>query len=93
MLHRPKLFLRSSGISIRPVDGASVLVREEKHLYFALNRVGARIWSLLEQPQSIEDIVKVLAQEFAIGEEQCRFETERFIRQLIDRDLVETPPV
>ncbi len=86
----PTVYVRRQSIAVRDMDGAAVLVDEKKHLYFAVNRVGARIWNLLEEPKSMESIVGVLAREFAIGDDECRSQTEQFLRQLAVRELVST---
>ena len=90
-MDRPSIaYIRSQDIVVRPMDGAAVLVNERKHLYFAVNRVGARIWDLLEEPKSMESIVEALAREFTIGNDLCRAETEQFLTQLVARELVHT---
>lgn len=86
------IFRRSAAIDGRAVDRSAVLVNAGEHLYFGVNRVGARIWSLLETPHSVSDLVRVLTSEFAVDEAVCRRETEAFLRQLIAKDLVAPCP-
>lgn len=58
-------------------------------MYFAVNRVGARIWLLLEEPRSLDSLVKILTSEFDVAPAKCRREIEAFLGQLIDRQMVE----
>lgn len=81
-------FKRRAGVETRLLDGAAVLVLPESHLYFALNRVGVRIWDLLAEPQSLEMLAAALAAQFDVTETQCRQEAERFVHQLAAQDLV-----
>lgn len=81
-------FLRIPGIEARPMDRSVVLVKPEKQLYFALNRVGTRIWSLLEQPRTIEGVTRILTGEFDVDESECRRHTEQFLTLLISKELV-----
>lgn len=83
------VFERSPAYSACPVDRAAVILNAEKHLYFAVNRVGARIWLLLEEPRSLDSLVKILTSEFDVAPAKCRREIEAFLGQLIDRRMVE----
>lgn len=85
-------FQRRSAIEGRAVDRALVLVDASEHHYFGVNRVGARIWHLLETPQSVADLVRALTREFAVDDAACRRETEAFLRQLIAKDLLVVSP-
>jgi hypothetical protein len=85
-------FTRRPGVETRLLDGAAVLVRPEVHLYFAINRVGVRIWDLLAEPQSLETLAAALATQFEVTEAQCRQEAEAFLRQLTEQDLVQRLP-
>lgn len=82
------LFRRNAGIEERAVDRAAVLVNPAQHDYFGVNRVGARIWSLLAQPRRVSEIVSTLLSEFAVDEAVCRRETEAFLAQLLARKMV-----
>lgn len=85
-------FARRAGVETQVLDGAAVLVLPGEHLYFAVNRIGARIWELLAAPQSLDEIVAALAAQFDVGEEQCRREADEFLRQLAGKKLVERLP-
>jgi coenzyme PQQ synthesis protein D (PqqD) len=85
-------FRRRPGIEVRTIERAAVLVESEQHLYFALNRVGARIWSLLEQPRTVAEMTAILAGEFTVDEAECRRHTEQFLRLLIEKKLAARLP-
>jgi hypothetical protein len=82
------VFRRNDAIEHRAVDLAAVLVNTDVKLYFGVNRVGARIWSLLEQPRRVADLVRILTHEFAVDDVACRHEIEVFLRQLMMENLV-----
>ncbi len=83
-----RIFRRKAGIEGRAVDRALVLMDAGEQHYFGVNRVGARIWQLLEKPQSSAELVRALTGEFAVDEAACRRETEAFLRQLLAKGLV-----
>jgi hypothetical protein len=70
-------------------DGAALLdMRAGK--YFALNRVGAVIWSsLLETPASLENLTTHLSSTFKIEPEICRQDVKMFLSTMVKAGLVE----
>jgi len=86
------VFQRKTAIEQRPVDRAAVLVNPNSQLYFGVNRVGARIWNLLENPCRIPELVCILSSEFAVDEAVCRNEIEVFLEQLLAENLVVRAP-
>lgn len=85
-------FIRRPEVETRLLDGAAVLVVPDEHLYFAINRVGARIWELLAEPRSLEALVAALAGQFDVAETECRREAEGFLRRLEEKKLVRCEP-
>lgn len=50
--------------------------------YIGLNPVGARIWDLLDTPQSASALCERLMEDFEIGPETCRKEVDDFLATL-----------
>ena len=73
------------------VDDELVMLDARIGAYFGLDGVGTRIWELLEEPRSVEDLCAVLVSEFDVDLEQCRAELTTFIGELADAQLVELP--
>src|SRR6478672_7523945 len=40
-------------------------------VYYGLDAVGARVWSLLAEPRRVTEIVAVVTEEFDVGRERC----------------------
>lgn len=60
----------------------------EKGSYFSLNSVAARIWELLEQPCTLDELVDSLMQEYDVPAATCREETVRFLAALRERGML-----
>ncbi|MDE2595699.1 MAG: PqqD family protein [Sphingomonadales bacterium] len=58
-------------------------------LYIGLNRVGARIWDLLDEQGDAAAICARLVEEFAVSEADCRAEVETFLGDLLKHKAVE----
>ena len=58
--------------------------------YHSLDSAGTKIWALLEDKISLDDIVLQLIEEYSVERQQCTTEVEEFINRMVDLDLVET---
>lgn len=65
-----------------------VLVNLRTNQIYALNETGARLWQLLREGGSRQQIEKALLAEFAITAEELTVEIDQLIAELIQRDLV-----
>jgi coenzyme PQQ synthesis protein D (PqqD) len=72
----------------RTLDTEALVVDVKSGLLYPLNSVGARIWELCDGARSVEEIVGVVAGEFAAPEPTIRADTVEFIERLADAKLV-----
>lgn len=73
-------WVRTSELPWSQVDDEIVLLDTATGNYFGLNRVAAYVWSLLDQPRSLEDIVSGVCDKYDVPREQC----SRDVRALLD---------
>lgn len=79
---------RKMGIMTADMNGATVMLDIESGKYFNLGEIGGRIWEILEQPTSVEDLVSTLVQEYDVTEEQCLEDIVPFLEKMLNRGLV-----
>jgi hypothetical protein len=53
------------------LGGESVILNMKSGVYHGLNEVGARVWDLIEKPQSVKDIKQVLLEEYEVEADIC----------------------
>ncbi|MBB3108554.1 hypothetical protein FHS18_000582 [Paenibacillus phyllosphaerae] len=82
-------FVQSKGSLASNMDGEKVMMRVETGKYYNLGAIGGRIWDLLEQPQTVNQLVEALTQEYEIGMDECTAQVESFLKQLQSEQLVE----
>jgi len=70
------------------LDDNQVMMHLEKGKYFGLNPVGKRIWQLVEQPKSFQEITDVLLTEFEVPESQCVQEAQIFLNKAVQYDII-----
>jgi len=71
-------------------DGA-VLLDVEQGICFSLNPVGLRIWKLLKNRCSLDQIADALGQEFSVPRSQLLADAAEFIEALEAKHLIRRP--
>lgn len=56
--------------------------------YYSMDRVGSRIWALIEQPRVVSAVVDQLLTEFAAGRPTCEQHVLAFLQRLADANLL-----
>jgi hypothetical protein len=56
--------------------------------YIGLSPVAARIWELLETPQSVDSLCGALISEYEVDVETCRTEVDAFLTKLVEHRAV-----
>ena len=64
------------------VDDQLVMMSVEQGCYVGLSEVGARIWELIEQPSSVDDLCNRLQAEYDVAPEVCRSEVLAFLSEM-----------
>jgi hypothetical protein len=70
------------------IDGELVALDVTKGVCYGLNRMGTRIWHLLETPRSARQIADVLTSEFDVEPDICLQQTTDLLRELAVAELV-----
>lgn len=72
----------------RTLGEEALLLNLESGMYYGLNAVGTRAWTLL-QSESVGDACGVLATEFDAPVDQIRRDVLNLVTELIDKGLVD----
>ena len=71
------------------VDNEVVILHLTNGIYYGLNQVGARIWSLVQQPITIRQILEVLLAEYEVEPEVCQRDLLGVLGELANHGLIE----
>jgi hypothetical protein len=82
------VFIRSSQPLQAEVDGEIVMLDPASSKYFGLADTGARIWELLAEPKSVNDLVAALTAEYEVDDDTCRTQVTTFLDTLGAAGLV-----
>jgi hypothetical protein len=56
--------------------------------YYGLDIIGARIWSLIQEPVTVGDVRNVLLEEYEVDQPRCERDLLALLRELSARELV-----
>lgn len=57
-------------------------------VYYGLNAVGARIWELLREPKSLEEVQSAILNEYDVSLEQAERDLRQFLRGMMAEGLI-----
>ncbi len=69
-------------------EGISVL-NLKTGTYYALDRVGSRVWELVQNPRRIQEILEHLLEEFNVEAEECETDLRVLLQEMAIAGLVE----
>ena len=76
-------------VVFRDLEGELVLLNLATGVYFGLDPVGTRIWALIEDGRTVDEIVSAISAEYEVEADACRTDLARFLVTLRDNDLVD----
>lgn len=89
----PSTYRRRSEVMFTTVDGEVLALDVGRGQCFGMNAVASAVWTLLEQPRTLDEICSQLTQQFEIEPGQCREEIGTLLDQFRGDSLVEVQPV
>jgi len=80
----------SEDVVWRNLQGESVLLDLKSGVYFGLDSVGTRIWTLLQANDDLNVVLGVLLAEYEVTEETCAHDLVDLVNTLEEKGLVHT---
>jgi hypothetical protein len=91
-MNNPSLSLEvtpSEDVVWRNLHGESVLLDLKSGVYFGLDGVGTRIWTLLQSHHDLQAVLQELLREYDVGEEMCVRDLRNLVSAMADKGLVQ----
>lgn len=86
---RPGMRLRTTDISSREMGDEVIVLDLRSSRYLSITGVGVRLFELLGQERSLEELADAVHDEYEVPAEVARRDTERFLEQLRSAGLLE----
>lgn len=72
--------------------GESVILNLKNGVYYGLNPMGARIWSLIQGRKRVEEVRDQILQEYEVEKEVCERELLALLSDLEENGLIDVEP-
>lgn len=82
------LVREDEGLLTAEVNGELIGMSVEQGTCYGFNGVGTRIWELLAEPRSIDDLCAQLLSEFEVDADRCKEEVVALLEELRAEGLV-----
>jgi hypothetical protein len=79
---------RGADVAARRLEDEVVLVNLRTNHIYSLNATGSRVWELLDQPRSRDEVVDALVEEFEVDRGTLERETDELLSSLHEANLV-----
>jgi len=70
------------------MDGEVVMLSLQRGEYFGLDKIGSRIWELIEHTVKVDEVRIILMDEYEVDEETCLKDLIEFLDDLQNKGLV-----
>jgi hypothetical protein len=71
------------------LDGEAVILNLRAGVCYGLNAAGTRIWNLLKEPKTVNQIRDVILEEYEVEPERCESDLLALLQELVDKRLIE----
>ena len=71
------------------LGGEAAILNLKNSVYYGLDPVGARVWTLLQEPRSVMELRDAIVQEFDVTPERCEGDLFALLEKLMAEGLVE----
>ncbi len=71
----------------------AAILNTKNGVYYGLDPVGARIWTLMQEPRAVSEIQKTIAGEYDVESERCTRDLFGLLEKLLAEGLIEVKDV
>ena len=80
-------------VVFRELDGEAVILNLATGIYFGLNEVGTRIWNLIHQHGSLQQVFETMREEYEVAQEVLERDLRQLVGLLWAKGLVDVSPL
>jgi hypothetical protein len=76
-------------VAWRKVEDEAVILDMDTAVYYSLQETGARIWELIGQGKSVQEIIQIIVEEYDAAEQEVRKDVDEIILKLKKEKIIE----
>jgi hypothetical protein len=84
-----RFVINTSEVTGQVIDGEAIIMNLSTGMFYSTDKVGASIWSWVEQGLSVGEIVAEITVQYDVSEAQARLDLEELVGQLVAENLVQ----
>ncbi len=88
MITRDTVVVRAEGQVSSTLSGEEVILNLENGVYYGLDEIGARVWSLIETPHAVAEICDAILDEYEVERERCEADVIALLQDMDKEHLV-----
>ena len=81
-------FVVGQSVVFRELSGEAVLLNLESGVYYGLDAVGTRVWSLLTANHPLSKVCSIMLEEFDVAPDVLEHDVMRLVGELCEKGLV-----
>ena len=74
------------------LTGEAVILDMDQGVYYGLDPVGSRIWALIQEPRTLDDVAATIESEFDVTRERALADLVVLAGDMAERGIVEVLP-
>ena len=71
------------------LEGEAVILHLGSGTYFGLNEVGCRVWSMIQQPRSYEEILSQILEEYEVDPARLESDIGELLQKMSEAGLIQ----
>jgi hypothetical protein len=71
------------------LGGEVAILDLDAGMYYGLDKVGARIWELVQEPRGVEKVQAIVLEEYEVDSARGKHDVLALLQELVDEGLVE----
>lgn len=71
------------------LEDEAVILHLKDGIYYGLNPVGARIWNLIQEPRSVNQVRDIIVSEYEVDPQRCQEDLLKLLQEMSHRGLIE----
>lgn len=71
------------------LGGESAILNLSNGVYYGLDALGARIWELIREPKTVNEVRDVILSEYEVEPDRCERDLVELLGQLNDQGLIQ----
>ena len=81
-------YQRNPSILFADMNGETVMMELCSAKYYNIGEIGGRVWSLLEKPKTLDELVTELMKDYDVERDRCRADLQPFLDTLKAKELI-----